>query len=59
MSVRHAEISESVHRNFLKFGLKLGVPNAPEVTFLDFAQKILFGAPVLAVFGPPGAGGAY
>ena len=36
-SVRASEISESVHRNFLKFGTKLGLPNATEVTFLDFA----------------------
>ena len=42
-SVRHSEISESVHRNFLKFGTKLGLPNATEVTFSDFARKILFG----------------
>ena len=41
--VRSAEISKSVHRNFLIFGTKLGLPNAMEVTFLDFARKILFG----------------
>ena len=37
-SVRYSEISESVHRNFLKFGTKLGLPNATEVTFSDFAR---------------------
>ena len=42
-SVRYSEISESVHRNFLKFGTKLGLPNATEVTFSDFARKIPFG----------------
>ena len=38
--VRSAEISKSVHRNFLIFGTKLGLPNATEVTFSDFARKI-------------------
>ena len=42
-SVRPAEISKSVHRNFLIFGTKLGLPNATEVTFSDFARKIPFG----------------
>ena len=42
-SVRPSEISESVHRNFLKYGTKLGLPNATEVIFLDFTRKILFG----------------
>ena len=41
--VRSAEISKSVHRNFLIFGTKLGLPNATEVTFSDFARKIPFG----------------
>ena len=41
--VGSAEISKSVHRNFLIFGTKLGLPNATEVTFSDFAGKILFG----------------
>ena len=42
--VRSAEISKSVHRNFLFFfGTKLGLPNATEVTFSDFARKILLG----------------
>ena len=45
--VRSAEISKSVHRNFLIFGTKLGLPNATEVTFSDFARKIPFGR-----FGP-------
>ena len=40
--VRSAEISKSVHRNFLIFGTKLGLPNVTEVTFSDFARKILF-----------------
>ena len=35
-SVRSAEISKSVHRNFFIFGTKLGLPNATEVTFSDF-----------------------
>ena len=39
-SVHSVEISKSVPRNFLIFGTKLGLPNATEVTFLDFAQKI-------------------
>ena len=39
--VRSAEISKSVHRNFFIFGTKLGLPNATEVTFSDFARKIL------------------
>ena len=43
LCVRSAEISKSVHRNFLKFGIKLGLPNATEVTFSDFAGKIPFG----------------
>ena len=38
-----AEISKSVHRNFLFFGTKLGLPNATEVTFSDFARKTPFG----------------
>ena len=42
-SVRSAENSKSVHRNFLIFGTKLGLPNAMEVTFSDFARKIPFG----------------
>ena len=42
-SVRSAEISKSVHRNFLIYGTKLGLPNATEVTFSDFARKIPFG----------------
>ena len=50
-SVRYSEISESVHRNFLKFGTKLGLPNATELTFSDFARKILFG-PFWANLGP-------
>ena len=50
-SVRHTEISESVHRNFLKFGTKLGLPNATEVTFSDFARKIPFG-PFWPFLGP-------
>ena len=41
--VRSAEISKSVHRNSLIFGTKLGLPNATEVTFSDFARKIPFG----------------
>ena len=41
--VRPAEISKSVHRNFLIFGTKLGLPNATELTFSDFARKIPFG----------------
>ena len=49
--VRYTEISESVHRNFLKFGTKLGLPNATEVTISDFAQKIPFG-PFWANLGP-------
>ena len=36
---RYSEISESVHMNFLKFGTKLGVPNATEVTLSDFARR--------------------
>ena len=43
LSVRSAEISKSVHRNFLIFGTKLGLPNATEVKFSDFARKIPFG----------------
>ena len=50
-SVRYSEISESVHRNFLKFGTKLGLPNATEVTFSDFARKIPFG-PFWPFLGP-------
>ena len=50
-SVRLSQISESVHRNFLKFGTKLGFPNATEVTFSDLAQKIPFG-PFWANLGP-------
>ena len=42
-SVRSAEISKSVHRNFLIFGTKLGLPNATEVTFSDFARTTPFG----------------
>ena len=49
--VRYSEISESFHRNFLKFGTKLGLPNATEVTFSDFARKIPFG-PFWANIGP-------
>ena len=49
--VRYSEISESVHRNFHKFGTKLGLPNGTEVTFSDFVQKILFG-PFWANLGP-------
>ena len=41
--VRSAEISKSVHRIFFIFGTKFGLPNATEVTFSDFARKILFG----------------
>ena len=41
--MRYSEISESVHTNFLKFGTKLGLPNAREVTFLDYAKKIPYG----------------
>ena len=41
--VRSAEISKSVHRNFLIFGPKLWLSNATEVTFSDFARKIRFG----------------
>ena len=41
--VRSAELSKSVHSNFLIFGTKLGLPNVTEVTFSDFARKILFG----------------
>ena len=41
--VRPAEMSKSVDRNFLIFGTKLGLPNATEVTFSDFARKISFG----------------
>ena len=40
--VRNREISKSVHRNFLIFGRKLGLPNATEVTFSDFGRKIPF-----------------
>ena len=40
--VRPAEILKSVHRNFLIFGTKLGLPNTKEVTFSDFARKISF-----------------
>ena len=49
--VRHTEFSETVHRNFLKFGTKLGLPNATEVTLSDFARKILFG-PFWPFLGP-------
>ena len=38
-SVPYSEISESVYRNFLKFGTKFGLPNAREVTFSDFFPK--------------------
>ena len=41
-SVRTQEISKSVHRNFLIFGRKLGLPNATEVTFSVFGRKIPF-----------------
>ena len=41
-----AEISKSVHRNFLIFGTKLGLPNAPEVTFRILPEKSR-----LAIFG--------
>ena len=47
----NSEISESVHRNLLKFGTKLELPNATEVTFSDFARKIPFG-PFWANLGP-------
>ena len=49
--MRYSEISESVHRKFLKFGTKLGLPNATEVTFSDFARKIPF-VPFRANLGP-------
>ena len=49
--VRPTKISESVHRNFLKSGTKLGFPNVTEVTFSDFARKILFD-PFWANLGP-------
>ena len=49
-SVRYSEISESVHRNFLKFGKKLGLPKATEGTF-GFCPKILF-SPFWANLGP-------
>ena len=42
---------KTVHRNFLKFGTKLGLPNATEVTFSDFARKIPFG-PFWPFLGP-------
>ena len=57
-----AEISKSVHRNFFIFGTKLGLLNATEVTFSDFAKKIPFGRfwPILVkkwpFFGPPQRG---
>ena len=41
--IRSSEISKSVHRIFLIFGTKLGLPNVTEVTFSDFARKIPFG----------------
>ena len=53
-SVCYSEISESTHRNFLKFGTKLGLSNATEVTFSDFARKIPLGPLV-----PRGAVGTY
>ena len=34
--------TESVHRNFLKFDTKVGLPNAIEMTFSDFGRKIPF-----------------
>ena len=37
--VGSAEISKSVHRNFLIFGTKLGLPNATEVTFSEVPKK--------------------
>ena len=49
--VRHTEFSETVHRNFLKFGTKLGLPNVTEVTFSDFARKIRLG-PFWPFLGP-------
>ena len=41
--VRYSEISESVHRNFLKFGTKLVLPNATEVTFSEKSCLAHFG----------------
>ena len=42
-SVRHAEISKSLHRFFYIFGTELGLPNATKVTFSDSTRKIPFG----------------
>ena len=40
--VHYSDISESVPRNFLELGPKLGLPDATEVAFLDFAQRSRF-----------------